>query len=65
MRIQLDEAKCVAAGQCVQAAPELFDQDDDGIVTLVGERPVLAESEVSAVRQAVRLCPTRAITLAE
>ncbi|HEY1824168.1 MAG TPA: ferredoxin [Trebonia sp.] len=65
MRIQLDDSKCVAAGQCVQAAPHVFGQDDDGIVTLIDENPGGTEAEAGAVRQAVRLCPTRVISLAE
>lgn len=62
MKIQLDETKCVAAGQCVQAAPRVFTQDEDGIVTLLDEPS--AENDLGAVRQAVRLCPTRVISLA-
>lgn len=65
MKIKLDDSKCVAAGQCVQAAPHVFGQDDDGIVTLVDEHPGRLEDEMGAVRQAVRLCPTRVISLAE
>lgn len=61
MKIQLDETRCVAAGQCVQAAPGVFGQDEDGIVMLVDEQS--AESKLGAVRQAVRLCPTRVISL--
>jgi ferredoxin len=62
MKIQLDETRCVAAGQCVQAAPGVFGQDEDGIVKLLDEQQ--GESEAGAVRQAVRLCPTRVISLA-
>jgi ferredoxin len=40
MRVELDEPKCVAAGQCVMAAPEVFDQrDDDGVAILLEEQP--------------------------
>jgi ferredoxin len=62
MEIQLADAKCVAAGQCVQAAPRVFDQDDDGIVMLI---PGDHSDDASAVRQAIRVCPTRVISLAE
>ncbi|HEX4443338.1 MAG TPA: ferredoxin [Galbitalea sp.] len=62
MQIQLDHAKCVASGQCVQAAPHVFDQDDDGIVTLV---PGNHDAESTAVKLAVRVCPTRVISVAE
>jgi ferredoxin len=62
MEIRLDHTKCVASGQCVQAAPRVFDQDDDGLVVVMpGDHA--ADSE--AIRQAVRVCPTRVIALGE
>jgi ferredoxin len=61
MKIRLDETRCVAAGQCVQAAPTVFGQDEDGIVQLLDEQS--ADVESGAVKQAVRLCPTRVISL--
>jgi ferredoxin len=62
MEIQLDQSKCVASGQCVQAAPRIFDQDDDGIVTLI---PGDHQDATASVKQAIRVCPTRVISLAE
>ncbi|MGW5121613.1 ferredoxin, partial [Streptomyces noursei] len=35
MRITVDTGRCVGAGQCVLTAPDLFDQDDDGLVTVL------------------------------
>ena len=32
MHITADRERCVGAGQCVLAAPAVFDQDDDGLV---------------------------------
>jgi ferredoxin len=46
----------------VQAAPGVFGQDEDGIVQLLDEQQ--GDAEAGAVRQAVRLCPTRVISLA-
>ena len=62
MDIQLDDSKCVASGQCVQAAPRVFDQDDDGIVVLI---PGDHTDDVGLVKQAIRVCPTRVISLVE
>jgi ferredoxin len=62
MEIRLDHAKCVASGQCVQAAPGVFDQDDDGLVVLI---PGDHAADDAAIRQAVRVCPTRVIALGE
>jgi ferredoxin len=62
MRITIDETRCIAAGQCVLNAPELFDQrEDDGIVVLLDANP--AEAEQPAARLAAQLCPAQVITL--
>ena len=62
MRVIIDEEKCVAGGQCVFAAPDVFDQrDEDGIVVLLNAEPDEAERE--AVENAILLCPAAAIWL--
>lgn len=64
MKITVDEDKCCAAGQCVLAAPEIFDQsDDDGVVILLDEAP--PESEHENARTAAQLCPATAIEVQE
>ncbi|MGA5504432.1 ferredoxin [Streptomyces umbrinus] len=64
MRVELDEPKCVAAGQCVMASPEVFDQrDDDGVAILLEEEP--ADELLDGVREAVAICPATAIRLVE
>ena len=64
MHITIDEDKCCAAGQCVLAAPEVFDQrDDDGIVVLLDADP--PESQYAAVRDAAAVCPAAAIAVRE
>lgn len=64
MRVELDEPKCVASGQCVLAAPEVFDQrDDDGVAILLDATP--ADDLLDGVREAVAICPAAAIRLAE
>jgi ferredoxin len=61
MRVQIEQDHCVASGQCVMLAPAVFDQDDDGIVVLLNERPDQADHEV--VREAEQVCPASAIFL--
>lgn len=62
-KIIIDEDKCVAAGQCVFVAPDVFDQrDEDGVAFLVDENP--PDSERENVLQAIAVCPARAIRLA-
>ncbi|MEU5304305.1 ferredoxin [Streptomyces noursei] len=64
MKVIVDQNKCVASGQCVLTAPEVFDQrEEDGIVVLLAENP--PEGLVDDVRQAVALCPAQAIWLEE
>lgn len=64
MHVTIDEEKCCAAGQCVLAAPEVFDQrDDDGIVVLLDADP--PENQHEATRQAAAVCPALAIVIDE
>lgn len=64
MHVELDDPKCVASGQCVLVAPEVFDQrDEDGIAFVIDENP--AEEALDDVREAVAICPAAAIRLAE
>ncbi|GII95108.1 ferredoxin [Sinosporangium siamense] len=63
MKIEVNQQGCVGSGQCVLAADELFDQDDDGIVILLRDHagPGLRDS----AQRAASLCPARAITLSD
>ena len=63
MHIIADTSVCVGAGQCVLAAGDLFDQDDDGIVTVLDPEP--SEADQPLARRAASLCPARAIRLTE
>ena len=63
MQLIIDQHKCVGAGQCVFAAPEVFDQrDDDAIVVLLDEDP--PESERANIAEAISACPVGAIAFA-
>ena len=63
MKIIADENMCIGAGQCVIAAPGIFDQrEDNGIVILLVEG---RHGSAEAVRSAVRQCPSAALTLEE
>lgn len=64
MKVQVEAEKCVAAGQCVLLAPEVFDQrEEDGVVVLLSETPEPKFQD--AVREAAMVCPAAAIHLAE
>ncbi|MER5915132.1 ferredoxin [Streptomyces sp. NPDC001982] len=62
MKITVDLNKCVSAGQCVMAAPDVFDQrEEDGMVVLLQPSPPTGLAE--DVKRAVELCPALAITV--
>ncbi|WP_433042302.1 ferredoxin [Dactylosporangium sp. CS-033363] len=60
MRVLVDRDRCCGSGNCVANAPEVFDQDDDGLVRLLCVS-VPPESR-DAVLDALDLCPTGAIS---
>jgi len=59
VKFEVDHDKCIASGACVLAAPEVFDQDEDGIVVLLREEPG-PDLESSAL-DAMRACPAAVI----
>jgi ferredoxin len=63
MRVIVDLPKCCGAGQCVLLAPKVFDQQEDGIVILLDEKP--PKELHAAVREAASVCPGAAIRLEE
>ena len=63
MEITADRTACVGAGQCAMVAPDLFDQDDDGLVLMLDDAP--DDQLMAQARRAASLCPARAIMLAE
>ena len=62
IKVHIDPDRCVGAGHCVRAAPDVFDQrEDDGIVVLLmTEAP---EHRVQNLKKAERLCPSQAIRI--
>lgn len=63
MKVIIDPDKCIASGACVLANPDVFGQDEDGIVTLLIERP--EAEDFLRTRTAVGACPAMAIELEE
>jgi ferredoxin len=62
LRIVVDWTACIGQGQCEFAAPNVFTINEEGKLEL-NETP--DESERNAVEQAIRRCPTRALSLAK
>jgi ferredoxin len=63
MKITADRDKCIASGACVLAAPEVFDQDDDGIVIVMVAEPGHALQD--SAMEAVRACPAGVFSVVE
>ena len=62
MKIKADTAVCIGSGMCALTVPEVFDQsEDDGTVVLLVVEP--SPSQEAAVRRAVQLCPSGALSI--
>jgi ferredoxin len=62
MKITVDFSLCEVHGDCVMAAPEVFDiGDDDDVVRLLDPEP--GEHLRAKVESAVKMCPVSAIKL--
>lgn len=59
MRIEIDYDRCIASGACVTACPQVFGQDDAGIVVLSTATPRIELR--TAVADAVAACPAACI----
>ena len=62
LEIRVDPAKCLAYGNCVSIAPELFDLPAGARTAIALKRAATAD-EVEALEEAVRNCPVRALSL--
>jgi ferredoxin len=61
MRVTADRSVCVGAGLCVLTSPEVFDQDDDGLVTVLQADPD-GDNQPTA-REAGNICPSGAVQI--
>ena len=59
MRIDADRDRCECHGLCADAAPEIYDLDDDAVVVLLHETvPPELERQADA---GARVCPVAAL----
>jgi ferredoxin len=64
MKIVADTDVCVGAGQCAFTEPALFDQsEEDGTVIVLNAEPAVEFAD--KVREAVRICPSQALSIQE
>ena len=64
MRVTIDHDRCQGHGRCFTVAPALFDSDDLGNGTVIGDGTVAAGQRQLA-QLAIANCPEGAITLEE
>ena len=63
MRVVVDLERCQSNAVCMDVAPEVFEVGDDNVLSLLDERP--PEDLRPKLEEAVRRCPTQAISIAE
>lgn len=64
MKVVLDAKRCELHGECVIAAPEVFDIDEDGdVVSVIDPEP--DERLRPKVEDALLMCPVAALRLAD
>jgi ferredoxin len=61
LKVIVDRDICQNHGQCVFAAPQVFELDEEGELVVLDDEP--EESLRSAVEEAADVCPTQAITI--
>lgn len=61
--LKADRGMCQGYANCVAAAEDYFDIDDDGVVVLL--KTDIAESDRTRVEEAVRSCPVSALRVQE
>ena len=61
MKITVNFDMCQSNALCMSVAPEVFEVRDDGFLYILNENP--GEELRAKMDEAVRLCPTQAITV--
>lgn len=60
-RIELDQKRCEGHGQCVSAAPRIFELDDDGELQVL--EPEVTPQLADEAHAGVDVCPVRALQI--
>ena len=59
--LKADFGACQGYANCVDAAPDTYDIDDDGVVVLLREQ--ISDDERPRIEEAARSCPVSALTI--
>jgi ferredoxin len=60
VKIRVDPDKCQGHSRCIGIAPDLFEADDYGLSSVIGDGTVPADREAAA-RLAIANCPEYAV----
>lgn len=63
MKIIVDDSRCTGLGICESIAPGYFEVGDDGVLVLLSDE--FGEPGRGEIEEAVRSCPTLALSIAE
>ena len=63
MKVVVDFDRCASNAVCMSILPEIFEVRDDGYLYVLDEHP--PETMRDQLEEAVRSCPTQAISLAD
>ena len=61
IKIEADRGVCQGYANCLVAAPDVLDIDDDGVVVVL--RDEVEDSERGRIEESVRSCPVAALRL--
>jgi ferredoxin len=59
--LKADVGACQGYANCVVAAPDVYDIDDDGVVVLLKDS--ITEEERPGIEEAARSCPVSALSV--
>lgn len=59
LTVAVNQAKCIASGDCVETAPTVFGFNDDGKSEVIDQQA----ADQATVIAAARSCPVKAITV--
>ncbi len=60
LTVQIDRNLCVGFGDCIDAAPEIFEFDDEGVAVFIADATEAARDTLS---EACASCPVNALVL--
>jgi ferredoxin len=63
MKVLVDATKCELHGECVMAAPDVFEIGEDDVESVTVLNPEPGENLRNAVEEAALMCPVAAIRI--